>query len=138
MTVYLADTSIWVARRRSADLAERLVERYVRGLVATCAVIELEGLAGAPDADAYAADRDVVWRPLTRLPIDDAVCTRALTVQALLAGDGGHAARPVDFLVAACAEQAGAVLWHCEPHLAEICAATGQAEEHELPAPADD
>jgi predicted nucleic acid-binding protein len=137
VTVYLADTSIWVARRRSADLAERLVERYLRGVIATCAVIELEGLAGAPDAAAYAADRDVVWRPLTRLPIDEAVCSRALAVQALLAGEGGHAARPLDFLVAACAELAGATLWHCELHLAAICAATGQTQEHELAAVTD-
>lgn len=133
---YLVDTSIWVARRRTPAVAERLVERYLRGMLATCAVVELEGLSGAPDAEAFARDRDVLWRPLLRLPLDDAVCARGLEVQAEMAASGGsHAVRPVDFLVAACAELAGATLWHAEPHLTEICLHTGQAQEtEEVPA----
>ena len=127
--LYLADTSIWVARRRAPDLAERLVDRYVRGSIVTCAIIQLEALSGAPDGAALAADQEIVWRPLTQLPLSEAVCARALTVQAELACLGGRASRPLDFLVAACAELGGATLWHAEPHLAEICAVTGQREE---------
>lgn len=130
--VYLVDTSVWAVRRRAPEVAERLVERYLRDSIATCAIVELEGLSGAPDAEAFARDREVVWRPLLRLPLDEAVCARALAVQAEMAGSGkGHAVRPLDFLVAACAELAGATLWHAEHHLGEICVHTGQPEERE-------
>ena len=55
MSLYLADSSIWVARRRpeAHDLRTSFVERFRRGEIATCIPVALEVLTAAPDADAY-------------------------------------------------------------------------------------
>jgi predicted nucleic acid-binding protein len=138
MRPILAHTSIWLARRTSSAVAERLVHRYRLGAVVTCVLVELEVLALTQDAAALAAERAIVWRPLPRLPLDSAVCDRALEMQAIVARAGSDAYRlqPIDFLVAACAELGGAILWHCDPHLDTICEATGQpAERDDVPEP---
>ena len=141
MTLYLADTSIWVRRTRpgAEELDERFRERYARGEIATCVPVALEVLVGPKDGAAYDADFANVWAPLTWLPLGEHAVERALVVQRELAhtNPGAHRRRPGDFLVAACAEAAGAdvVLWHWDHDLAVICAHTGQPHESETGAP---
>lgn len=133
MSLYLADTSVWVARRRpgAETLKREFLERFRRGEVATCVPVALEVLAAAPDGVAYENDWDAVWKALFWLPLGERAHQRALEVQRALADLGGHRASPSAFLVAACAEEAGegVCLWHCDPGLAAICEHTGQPQE---------
>lgn len=133
MSLFLADSSVWVARRHQGAeaLKREFLERFRRGEIATCAPVALEVLAAAADADAYESDWTTVWKALFWLPLGERAHQRALEVQRELAGAGGHRASPSAFLVAACAEEAGdgVVVWHCDPGLAAICEHTGQAHE---------
>ncbi|MFO7572861.1 MAG: hypothetical protein R6W48_09735 [Gaiellaceae bacterium] len=136
MSLFLADTSLWVARRRSGaePLKREFLERFRRGEIATCVPVALEVLAAAPDVDAYERDWDTVWKALFWLPLTERTLQRALDVQREVAQGGVHRASPTAFLVASCAEAAGdgVVLWHCDPGLAAICEHTGQAQEPAL------
>lgn len=133
MSLFLADASVWVARRRpGAEVLRRdFLERFRRGEIATCAPVALEVLAAAPDADAYASDWDTVWKALFWLPLGERAHHRALELQRELAATGDHRASPSAFLVAACAEEAGdgVVVWHCDPGLVAICEHMGQSHE---------
>lgn len=136
MSLYLADSSIWVSRRRpgAEQLQRRFLDRFRRGEIATCVPVALEVLAASTDAAAYERDWDTVWEALFWLPLGERGTRRALEVQrGLTAADGGHACSPVAFLIAACAEDAGepVVLWHCDPDLSVICEHTGQRHELE-------
>ncbi len=138
MPLYLVDSSIWIGRARHGgrQLDARFRERYARGEVATCVPIALEMLVGPENGAAYDADFQTIWAPLTWLPLSEATVERALLLQRELAHSQpeGHRRRPVDFLVAACAEDAGrdVVLWHADHDLAAICDHTGQRHEVEL------
>jgi predicted nucleic acid-binding protein len=133
--MFLADTSIWTGRRDASrpELERRFLDRYAGGAIATCAFVALEVLRGPANRREYAADWSVVWQPLTWLPAGEEVGQRALEVQRLLVetGTGRHQQPALRFLVAACAELGGAVLWHAEPGLGAICAVTGQPQEAE-------
>ena len=137
MPLYLVDSSIWIRRARpgAEELDARFRERYARGEIATCVPVALEVLVGPKDGAAYDADFDAIWAPLTWLPLRERAVERALVVQHQLAHivPGGHRRRPTDFLVAACAEDAGGevVLWHWDLDLTVICEHTGQAHEPE-------
>lgn len=141
MTLYLADSSIWICRPRpgSEGLDAIFRERYARGEIVTCVPVALEVLVGPADGTAYESDFEAVWTPLTWLPLHEHAVDRALAVQRELAQaqTGGHRRRPTDFLVAACAEDAGVdvVLWHRNPDLEMICAHTGQPHVSELAQP---
>ena len=139
MPLYLADSSIWIRRTRpgAEELDSRFRERYARGEIATCVPVALEVLVGPRDGVAYDTDFNTIWSPLEWLPLREHAVERALLVQRELAHarPGGHRRRPSDFLVAACAEDAGSdvVLWHWDRDLAVICGHTGQAQEAESP-----
>lgn len=139
MPLYLVDSSIWIrqAQPGAEDLAARFRERYARGEIATCVPVALEVLVGPKDGVAYDADFHAIWAPLTWLPLGEQAVERALVVQRELAHaqPSGHRRRPADFLVAACAEDAGegVVLWHWDHDLSVICGHTGQPHESELP-----
>lgn len=139
--LYLVDSSIWIRRARpgAEDLDARFRERYARGEIATCVPVALEVLVGPKGGAAYDADFHAIWAPLTWLPLREQAVERALVVQRELAHaqPGGNRRRPTDFLVAACAEDAGGdvVLWHWDRDLAVICEHTGQAQEAEPPNP---
>jgi predicted nucleic acid-binding protein len=139
MTLYLADSSVWVGRRRpdAGDLPRLFVERLRRNEIATCVPVAIEVLTGPPDAEAYVRDWTSLWSHLHWLPLRERATGRALEVQSelALAAPGAHRRSLAHFLVAACAEAAGAgvVLWHWDSDLAAICEHTGQP--HELVAP---
>jgi predicted nucleic acid-binding protein len=135
MTLYLADSSVWVGRRRpeAGDLSKLLVDRLRRSEVATCVPIAIEVLSGPADGEAYVRDWTRLWSQLHWLPLRERATGRALEVQSelALAMPGAHRRSISHFLIAACAEDAGpgVVLWHGDPDLAAICEHTGQPHE---------
>ncbi len=137
MPLYLADSSIWIGRRRSgAEYLQRLfLERFRAGQIATCVPVALEVLTGPKHADAYVRDWVTLWEQLTWLPLRERATGRALEVQSSLACtvDGAQKLHPTDYLIAACAEDAGpeVVLWHWDEGLTAICEHTGQQHEPE-------
>lgn len=136
MTLFLADSSIWSGRRRddSGDLQHLFVERLGRGEIATCVPVALEVLTAAVDGEAYVRDWMTVWGQLRWLPLRERATGRALEVQSelALATPGAQRRSVSEFLIAACAEDAGpdVVLWHWDDDLAAICEHTGQPHEY--------
>lgn len=137
MPLYLADSSIWIGRRRAgARYLQRLfLERLGRGQIATCVPVALEVLDGATDRKAYADDWLAVWQLLVWLPLSERTTGRALEVQSELADKsvGAHPRCAAEYLIAAYAEDAGpdVVLWHWDANLTAICEHTGQPHESE-------
>ncbi len=126
MPVYLTDSSIWVGARRWPDsyLPRLLAQRVADDQAATCVPVALEVLVGPPDGNALEQDWTAVWEKLRWLPVDEAVTERALELLRGLAQTtaGAHRRRPIDYLIAACAEVAGdVVLWHWDNDLTHIC-----------------
>jgi len=137
VSLYLADSSIWIGSRRrpGSYLAVLLEERIAKREVATCVPVALEVLVGAQAPGAYDEDWAFVWSELAWLPLQDRAARRALAVQRGLlgTGPGAHRHPVVDYLIAACAEDAGegVVLWHWDDDLSVICEHTGQPHEPE-------
>jgi hypothetical protein len=105
--------------------------------------IALEVLTGPSSGVELDRDWDAVWRHLRWLPVDGATLQRSLELLRSLAHttDGAHRRRPVDYMLAACAEAVpDVVLWHWDADLAVICdfagitheAEHGRAAEHGL------
>ncbi len=137
MSLFLVDSSIWIALQRGGPeyLAALVAKRYEADQLATCAPVALEVLVGPPDGRTYDEGWSSVWEPLRWLPLGDAAARRALLVQRELAHTtaGGHRRSALDYLIAACAEEAGrdVVLWHWDSDLTVICEHTGQPHESE-------
>ena len=126
MPLYLADSSIWIGARRRRDsyLSDLLAERLEGGELATCAPVALEVLVGSPDGEELERDWEI-WGPLTWLPVTSQAAERSIELMRGLARTtrGAHRRRPLDYLLAACAEEAGdeVVLWHWDRDLSAIC-----------------
>jgi len=148
VTRFLADSSIWIARRRAAPsyLDELLSTRIGDGQLLTSAPVVLEVQSGAQSSEDYERDWQNVWAQLDWLPLDDRASRRAVDVQRALAAKtrGAHRRPALDYLIAACAEAADdIVLWHWDHDLRIICEHTRQPQEaehararrHRLPQP---
>lgn len=125
----LADTGAWVwTRAVGGQLRAEFDEAVIDGLIATCAMVRLELLYSAQNADEFTdlrADLDA----LPDLPIDQAQWDRALEVYARLAQQGGMHHRWVkhrDLLIAAGAEAAGVEILHYDEDYDRIASITGQ------------
>jgi predicted nucleic acid-binding protein len=136
--LYLTDSSIWIGARTNPGtyLADLLAERIAGDEVATCVPVALEVLTGPASGAELDRDWEAVWRHLRWLPVTEAVTERALELLRLLAHttDGAHRRRPIDYVIAACAEAApGATLWHWDGDLTAICDPAGiaHAPEHD-------
>jgi predicted nucleic acid-binding protein len=135
--VYLTDSSVWIAARRAprSYQPQLLADRLRADEIATCVPVALEVLTGPPDAAALARDWEAVWEHLRWLPVAQAQLDRALELLRGLAGTtaGAHRRRPIDYIVAACAEVGGedVVLWHWDRDLTIICDHAGIAHEAE-------
>ncbi len=137
--LYLADSSIWIgaSRRPTSYLPRLLAERLRTDSIATCVPVALEVLVGPGSGEELERDWGAVWRHLRWLPLGEVETQRALDLLRSLAGTtaGAHRRRPMDYLVAACAEAAGAgvVLWHWDRDLTAICehAAIPHEAEHD-------
>lgn len=137
MSVFLVDSSVWIAAERHPGtyLSRLLVERIGADDVATCVPVALEVLTGPPSGEALDRDWEAVWRHLRWLPVTERVVDRSLELLRGLAHTtaGAHRRRPIDYLIAACAESSGARLWHWDSDLSVICdyAEIAHESEHE-------
>ena len=99
--------------------------------LATCAQVRLEVLYSARSADGY-GELSAELLALHQLPCTAEHFERALEVQHLLAGRGGLHHRSVkiaDLIIAACAETAGATIWHYDGDFDRIAEVNGQSAE---------
>ncbi len=135
MTVVLADTSIWSWAHggRRPDIAERLASLGERDQLATCVPVVLESQHRARTGDEYETLFHDSFATLHWLPTGKTALSRALDVQRSLAhvGHGHHRRASIDYMIAATAELADAVLWAFDRDMAVICEHTGQPCELE-------
>ena len=126
----MADTSAW-HRATKPKVAASWNERLLADTLATCAQVRLELLYSARSADDY-EKLSAELLALHQLPCTAEHFERALEVQHQLAGRGGLHHRSVkiaDMIIAACAETAGATLWHYHEDFDRIAEVTGQPVE---------
>lgn len=133
VATHLADTSA-LARLRHSTVAAALTPLIEAGLVATCAVIDLE-LAWATrtgaEFDQLRADRHLGYE---WLPINDGDWHRAFEVQSRLWHTGrARAVGFPDLLIAAVAEREQVTLLHYDSDLDMITGVTGQATQWVVP-----
>lgn len=136
MALYLTDSSIWISAYRNPGtyLPRLLVDRLSGDEIATCVPVALEVLTGPANGVELDRDWETVWQHLRWLPLTERVSQRAVELLRELSHttDGAHRRRPIDYLIAACAETAGdAVLWHWDADLTAICDFAGIAHEPE-------
>jgi predicted nucleic acid-binding protein len=121
--VYLADTSAWGHSNR-VEIRTEWIAALRSGQVATCPVVVLELLYSARNRDEF----DTIHQRLGALR--DVPVTRS-TTQAAIAGlrelagkgRGRHLVDVTDAMIAACAQEAGIGVLHCDRHfdrLAEV------------------
>jgi len=126
LPLYLADTSAW---NRSTATIERWEQLVAANELATCVPVELELLISARSRTEYTALRgDLAFLP--HLPLDARAAELAASAQERLAGTSQHRGpKPIDLLIAAIAEAAGATLLHYDRHFDAIARVTGQPTE---------
>lgn len=123
---YLLDTSV-LARMNQPAVAAPVVPLIQAGLVATCAVLDMEALYGARSAADYEAIRTDRRRAYEYLPAHDEQWQRALDVQRALAARGQLRAVGIGaLLIAATAEHHGVTLIHYDSDFDYVVAITGQ------------
>ena len=128
---YLADKSA-LARMTHAPVAERLAPLILGGHVATCSVIDLEVLYSARSLDDY--EQVLAQRAaLPTLPMTQAVASRAIDVQHMLARRGQHRVPVPDLLIAATAEINSVAVIHYDSDYDLIAGVTGQPAEWVAP-----
>ncbi|MFD9395818.1 PIN domain nuclease [Streptomyces sp. NPDC060000] len=125
---FLVDKSAW-ERFRHSPVKARLLPLVERGLVATCAVVDLEILYSTRNGADHARVR-MLREGFDWLPCTDEIGIRAVQVQGLLAAKGQHRRTSVaDLLIAAVAERHGVTLLHYDADFEGIAEITGQATE---------
>lgn len=126
----LADTSAWVwTRAVGGELRADFDAAVVDGQMATCAMVQLELLYSARNAEEI-ADLRADLGALPDVAVDEAQWSRALSVYEQLAQQGGMHHRSVkhpDLLIAAAAEAAGLRVLHYDEDYDRIASVTGQA-----------
>ncbi|MDX3094448.1 PIN domain nuclease [Streptomyces sp. ME01-24h] len=132
VTRYLVDKSVW-ARARQPVVRSALLPLLERGLIATCAVVDLEILYSTRNAADHARARSArtgfAWLPLT-----DEIGARAVEVQGLLAEKGHHRAASIaDLLIAATAERHRVTVLHYDADFDTIAAVTDQPVQWVVP-----
>ena len=128
---FLADKSA-LARANEPAVGNRLLPLLQEGLVATCAVVDLEVLYSARSPADYKAVREE-RRAFPDVPITPAVMERALQVQGLLARGGRHRVPIPDLIIAAAAESADLTVLHYDADYEQIAQVTGQKQQWVMP-----
>jgi predicted nucleic acid-binding protein len=124
---FLVDTSALVRLLRQAGVQAEWSQQVDAGLVATCAITELELLYTAKSK----ADREelsaLIRETFGWVVMPDRVFERALDVQSALTDRGSHrSASPADLLLAATAEAHRIIVLHYDADFAEVAEVTGQ------------
>jgi predicted nucleic acid-binding protein len=127
--VQLADTSAWVwTRAVGGELRADFDAAVVDGEIAICAMVQMELLYSARNADEFAELRSDLGA-LPGVRIGEGQWIRALDVYGRVAGQGGAHQRSVkhpDVLIAAAAEAAGVEVLHYDEDYDRIASITGQ------------
>ena len=129
---YLIDKSA-LARMAHPQVRARLAPVIDTGQAATCAIIDLEVLYSARNAEEHArarARRALAYRPV---PLTDGIFQRAITVQGLLARRAQHRVPIADLIIAAAAEASHMTVLHYDADFDTIAAVTGQETEWVAP-----
>jgi len=133
MPTFLADKSALTRRETRPEVRDVLEPLLVSGEIATCGIVDLELLYSARDRATYRSLVEAL-RGMPRVPLDETVVNRALSVQAMLAERSQHRAVPLpDLLVAACAEGAGLAVLHYDADFERIAELTGQPTQWVAP-----
>ena len=129
---YLADKSVW-ARVGRPTVRAAFTPYVDRGLVGTCAVIDLEILYSArtgAEHEHFRAQRTA----FEYFPMNDEIAQRAIEVQGLLARLTQHRSVSIpDLLIAATAERHSLTVLHYDGDYQRIAAITGQPVEWIVP-----
>lgn len=128
---YLADKSA-LARFTVPAVERRLRPLMEDGLIATCAIIDLEVLYSArslSDYEAVLAER----RAFEDIPLTPDVMARALNTQHALARTGHHRVAIPDLIIAAAAESASLTMLHYDSDFERIANLTDQDHEWVVP-----
>ena len=128
---YLVDKSA-LARFPLKPVGDRLRPLLEDGLVATCAIIDLEVLYSARSAADY--ERTLQERrALPDAPITPDVLNTALDTQHQLAKRGQHRLAIPDLIIAAAAQAADLAVLHYDADFERIATITGQTQEWVVP-----
>ena len=129
--VYLADKSA-LARFPLAAVERRLRPLMEEGLIATCAIVDLEVLYSSRNLRDY---EEILGerRSLDVAPITPAVTGLAIELQHELARHGQHRVPIPDLLISAAAATAGLVVLHYDSNFVRLAAAGGARHEWVVP-----
>jgi predicted nucleic acid-binding protein len=128
---YLADKSA-LARFPLAQVNTRLRSLLEEGLIATCAIIDLEVLysaRGLADYEQVLEER----RSLDMAPITPQVMATAIDLQHALARRGQHRVPIPDLVISAAAKHAGLVVLHYDSDFVRVADAGGAPHEWVVP-----
>ena len=129
---YLIDKSA-LARMEHPRVQARVGPIIEAGQAATCAIVDLEVLFSTRnqrDHERARARREYAYR---RIELNEAIFSRAIKVQGLLAARGLHRLPIPDLIIAAAAEAHGATVLHYDSDFDTISAVTNQAVEWVAP-----
>ncbi len=128
---YLADKSA-LARFPLPTVRARLRPLMDDGLLATCAIVDLEVLYSARSPGDYEAVLDE-RRSLDAVPITPEVMTTAIDLQHGLARRGQHRVPIPDLIISAAAKHAGLVVLHYDSDFERIAGVGGPDHEWVVP-----
>lgn len=128
---FLADKSA-LARFAIPAVEQRLRPLLEEGLIASCAIVDLEVLYSSrnlSDFEAVLEER----RSLDAAPITPDVMTAAIELQHALARRGQHRVPIPDLVISAAARSAGLVVLHYDADFERIAAVGGAAHDWVVP-----
>jgi predicted nucleic acid-binding protein len=124
---FLVDTSALVRLLRQPRLQAEWVQQIHAGLVATCAITELELLYTARSKADRNEQAALLRETFSWVVMPDRVFERALEVQFALTERGTwRSAGPADLLLAAAAEAHGLIVLHYDADFTEVAEVTSQ------------
>ena len=129
---YLIDKSA-LARMQHPAVEERLAPVIESGEAATCSIVDLEVLYSTRNPEEHSrvrARRALAYR---KVELTEAIFSRAIDVQGLLARRGQHRLPIPDLIIAAAAEAARMTVLHYDADFDTIAAVTGQEVEWVAP-----
>ena len=129
---YLIDKSA-LARMQYPAVEARLASLIESGEAATCSTVDLEVLYSTRNRDEHARVRARRLFAYRKVELTEAIFSRAVDVQGLLAGRGRHRLPIPDLIIAAAAEAARMTVLHYDADFDAIAAVTGQDVEWVVP-----
>jgi predicted nucleic acid-binding protein len=124
---FLVDTGALIRLLRQADVQADWAQQITAGLVATCAITELELLYTARSKADREEQSALIREIFGWVVMPDRVFERALDVQSAMTDRGSHrSASPADLLLAATAEAHGLVVLHYDTDFVQVAEVTGQ------------